>query len=84
MSYGMPAFRVNGKSVAGYAHYKRHCSYFPHSGSVISQVEPELLDGYEWTKGTLRFAVDELPAEALVRRMVEIRLAMVADQGTST
>jgi uncharacterized protein YdhG (YjbR/CyaY superfamily) len=78
MSYGVPAFKVDGKAVAGYAHAKRHCSYFPHSGSVIAEVEPELLDGYDWSKGTLRFPVDEAPDEALVRRLVEIRLAMLA------
>ncbi len=76
MSYGVPAFKVGGKPVAGYAHAKRHCSYFPHSGAVIAQVEPELLEGYDWSKGTLRFPVDRMPDEALVRRLVELRLAM--------
>lgn len=79
MSYGVPAFKVRGKAIAGYAHAKRHCSYFPHSGSVISQVEPELLAGYDWAKGTLRFPVDHIPNEALVRRLVEIRLAMLEE-----
>lgn len=77
MSYGVPAFKVGGKAVAGYAHAKRHCSYFPHSGSVIGQVEPELLEGYDWAKGTLRFPVDRPPHEALVRRLIEIRLGML-------
>ena len=65
ISYGVPAFKLGGKAVAGYAYAKRHCSYFPHSGSVIDRV------------GTLRFPVDQPPDEALVRRMVEIRLAML-------
>jgi uncharacterized protein YdhG (YjbR/CyaY superfamily) len=77
ISYGVPAFIVNGTPVAGYAHAKRHCSYYPHSGSVIAQVEPELLEGYDWAKGTLRFPVDHAPEEALVRRLVEIRLGML-------
>jgi uncharacterized protein YdhG (YjbR/CyaY superfamily) len=75
MSYGVPAFKVGGKPIAGYAYAKRHCSYFPHSGSVIAQVEPELLAGYDWAKGTLRFPVDQPPDEGLVRRLVELRLA---------
>ena len=78
MSYGVPAFKVSGTSVAGFAHAKRHCSYFPHSGDVLSQVEPELLEGYDWSKGTLRFAVDRTPEEALVRRLIGIRLAILA------
>ena len=77
MSYGVPVFKVGGHAVAGYAHAKRHCSYFPHSGSVIDQVESELLDGYDWAKGTLRFPVDRAPDEPLIRRLVEIRLAML-------
>lgn len=77
ISYGVPAFLVEGKPVAGYAHAKRHCSYFPHSGSVLDRVEPELLEGHDWSKGTLRFSADRPPDDALVRRLVEIRLAML-------
>jgi uncharacterized protein YdhG (YjbR/CyaY superfamily) len=79
ISYGVPAVKVDGKAVAGYAHAKNHCSYFPHSGSVLERVEPDLLEGYDWSKGTLRFPVDQLPDEGLIRRLVEIRLAQLAD-----
>jgi len=79
MSYGVPAFRLHGKAIAGYAYAKRHCSYFPHSGAVIEQVEPDLLAGYDWAKGTLRFPVDQPPTEALVRSLVEIRQAMLGE-----
>ena len=78
ISYGVPAFKVGGKAVAGYAHAARHCSYLPHSGSVIAQVEPALLEGYGWSKGSLRFEVDAPQDEALVRRLVELRLAEIA------
>ncbi|NNE94683.1 MAG: DUF1801 domain-containing protein [Acidimicrobiales bacterium] len=77
LSYGVPALRVNGEPVAGYAHAKKHCSFFPHSGSVLDRVEPELLAGYDWAKGTLRFPVDQVPDEALLRRLVEIRLSQL-------
>lgn len=77
ISYGVPAFKVDGVPVAGYAHAKRHCSYFPHSGSVLELVDPGLLEGYDWSKGTLRFEVDVAPEETLLRRLVEIRLAML-------
>ncbi|HUR55398.1 MAG TPA: DUF1801 domain-containing protein, partial [Gemmataceae bacterium] len=36
MSYGMPAFKLDGKAVAGFAAFKRHLSYVPHSGSVLT------------------------------------------------
>ncbi len=73
ISYNMPAFKMGGKAVAGYASFKAHCSYFPHSGSVLDQVGDQL-DGYDWDKGTLRFPIDEPLPEPLVRRLVEVRL----------
>ena len=77
ISYGVPAIEVGGKAVAGYAWAKRHCSYFPHSGAVLERVEPELLEGYDWAKGTLRFPVDHVPEQQLVRRLIDLRLAML-------
>jgi hypothetical protein len=35
ISYGMPAFKLRGKTIAGFAAFKNHLSYLPHSGSVI-------------------------------------------------
>lgn len=73
ISYNMPAFKVNGKAVAGYAYFKNHCSYFPHSGSVLPELS-DALDGYSWSKGTLQFPIDQPLPEPLVRRLVAIRL----------
>ena len=36
ISYGMPAFKLRGKTIAGFAAFKNHLSYLPHSGSVHS------------------------------------------------
>jgi len=73
ISYSMPAFKVKGKAIAGYAHFKSHCSYFPHSGSVLPRLETELT-GYDWDKGTLRFPVDQPPPRELVAEIVRVRL----------
>jgi uncharacterized protein YdhG (YjbR/CyaY superfamily) len=35
ISYSVPAFRTQGKPVAGLAAFKHHLSYLPHSGSVL-------------------------------------------------
>lgn len=73
ISYGMPAFKVEGKTVAGFAAFKNHLSYMPHSGSVLSTLAEDT-DGYETSKGTLKFAVDgPLPTD-LVRKLVDARL----------
>jgi uncharacterized protein YdhG (YjbR/CyaY superfamily) len=35
ISYGVPAFKVRGKTIDGFAAFKNHLSYLPHSGSVF-------------------------------------------------
>lgn len=74
ISYGMPAFRLNGKVVAGFAAFKNHLAYLPHSGAVLADLGDELAS-YERTSGSLHFAVDEPLPDALVRRLVEAKLA---------
>jgi uncharacterized protein YdhG (YjbR/CyaY superfamily) len=73
ISYGMPAFKVKGKTVAGFAAFKNHLSYLPHSGSVLPALEAELA-GYDATKGSLHFAVTEPLPPDLVRKLVTTRL----------
>jgi uncharacterized protein YdhG (YjbR/CyaY superfamily) len=55
-SYGVPAFRMRGKTVAGFAAFKNHLSYLPHSGSVFPQLKDEL-QGYSTSSGALRFDI---------------------------
>jgi uncharacterized protein YdhG (YjbR/CyaY superfamily) len=74
ISYGMPAYKVQGKTIAGFAAFKNHLSYLPHSGSVLDKLG-DALTSYESTKGSLHFAVDQPLPRDLVRRLVEARLA---------
>jgi len=76
ISYGMPAFRVHGKVVAGFAAFKNHLSYLPHSGQVLGRLG-DRLDGYEHTDGSLHFAVDQPLPDDLVRSLVEAKLALL-------
>lgn len=57
IAYGAPAFKVGGKTIAGFAAYKNHLSYFPHSGNVLTVLAGDLSD-HETSKGTLKFAID--------------------------
>jgi uncharacterized protein YdhG (YjbR/CyaY superfamily) len=72
LSYGVPALETGGAVVAGYAYFKAHCSYFPHSGSVLAELG-EALEPYQWSKGALRFPIDEPLPRSLVERLVTIR-----------
>lgn len=75
IAYGVPAFVENGSRVAGYASAKKHCSYFPMSGTVLEQID---LGDLDWSKGTLRFPVDEPLSEALLTELVRVRRAEIA------
>jgi uncharacterized protein YdhG (YjbR/CyaY superfamily) len=73
ISYGMPAFRIRGKVIAGFAAFKNHLSYLPHSGSVLPELQDSVA-GYETTKGSLHFPVDEPLPPALVKKLIDERL----------
>jgi uncharacterized protein YdhG (YjbR/CyaY superfamily) len=73
LSYGVPAFKVGGKAVAGFAAFTNHLSYLPQSGSVLAEVGDDVA-GYETSKGALKFAIDEPLPKRLVRTLVTARL----------
>ena len=74
ISYRVPAFRVDGATVAGFAAFHNHLSYLPFSGSVLSQLAGEL-EGYTMTKSALHFPVDRPLGKGLVKRLIDVRLA---------
>jgi uncharacterized protein YdhG (YjbR/CyaY superfamily) len=73
ISYRVPAFRVGGATVAGFAAFKDHLSYLPFSGSVLPQLADEL-DGYTMTKSALHFPIDRPLPKALVEKLIAVRL----------
>jgi uncharacterized protein YdhG (YjbR/CyaY superfamily) len=78
MSYGLPAFRLRGKVIAGFAAFKNHLSYLPHSGSVIPQLAAET-EGYAGTKSSLHFPIDQPLPEELVEKLLAVRIAGAFD-----
>ena len=79
LSYGMPAFEIDGKVVAGFDGFKNHCSYFPHSGSVLEELE----DFPEWcevSKGTLRFPIGKKLPKTLVRKLISVRRKQIIEK----
>jgi uncharacterized protein YdhG (YjbR/CyaY superfamily) len=76
ISYRVPAFRVDGQTVAGFAAFKDHLSYLPFSGSVLPQLANEL-GGYTMTKSALHFPVDQPLPKALVEQLIRARFAEV-------
>jgi uncharacterized protein YdhG (YjbR/CyaY superfamily) len=73
ISYRCPAFKVDGKVVAGFAAFKDHLSYLPHSGSTLPALKKET-SSYGGTKSALHFPVDEPLPRELIKQLVETRL----------
>lgn len=81
ISYQIPAFRVGGKTVAGFAAFKDHLSYLPFSGSVLGQLADDL-EGYTMTKSALHFPVDRPLPKTLVMKLIAVRLREVRRRST--
>jgi uncharacterized protein YdhG (YjbR/CyaY superfamily) len=73
ISYGTPAFKVRGKRVAGFAAFKNHLSYLPHSGSVLATLADHVAP-YETSKGSLKFAINNPLPKRLVKKLIHTRM----------
>ena len=75
LSYSVPGFKVDGTTIAGFAAFKNHLSYLPHSGSVFHELADELV-GYQKSTGALRFAIDQPLPRELVEKLIAVRLRL--------
>ena len=73
ISYGVPAFR-DGKVLVGFGASSTHCALYLFSGSTV-EAHRDALEGYDTSKGTIRFAPDAPLPDALVRKLVRARMA---------
>ena len=71
ISYQIPTFKQNG-ALVHFAAFKKHIGFYPTSSGIVAFQEE--LSGYERSKGTVRFPIDQpLPLD-LVRDMVKFRV----------
>ena len=73
VSYGIPAFRLNGKMLVWFGAATNHCSFFP--GAYPIRKHKNELKRYKISKGTVRFSPDQPLPAALVRKLVKARIA---------
>jgi uncharacterized protein YdhG (YjbR/CyaY superfamily) len=74
ISYRMPAFRLDGRVIAGFQATAKGCSYYPFSGTTLRTLARDL-KGYGKTKSALHFHPDEPLPAALVRKLIKARIA---------
>jgi uncharacterized protein YdhG (YjbR/CyaY superfamily) len=79
ISYNLPAFEVEGGVICGIEGYKKHNSYFPFSGSVLTQLSDELAS-YEMTQGSLHFALDKPLPKGLLKKLIRVRLDQIEEK----
>ncbi len=74
ISYGMPSFRLDGKTLMAFRAAPNHCALHPMSGSTVAAHKDDLKD-YDTSKGTIRFQPNKPLTAALVRKLVKARIA---------
>ncbi len=74
ISYLIPAFRLDGRVIAGFGATRNGCSYFPFSGTTLATLAKELT-GYSGTKSALHFDPKKPLPASLVRKLIKARIA---------
>jgi uncharacterized protein YdhG (YjbR/CyaY superfamily) len=74
ISYRMPAFRLGGRIIAGFAATSKGCSYYPFSGRTLATLAADV-EGYEGTKGAIHFGPEKPLPSSLVRKLLKARIA---------
>lgn len=77
ISYGMPAYKLNGKPLVYFAAYKNHIGFYA-TPTSHSKFEKELL-GFKQGKGSVQFPIDKVPYD-LIKRIVEFRVSENEDK----
>jgi uncharacterized protein YdhG (YjbR/CyaY superfamily) len=82
ISYGLAAFRLDGRALVAFGATSRHCAFYPMSGETVAAFEKELAD-FDTSKGTIRFQPDRPLPAALVRKLIQARIAENESRGRS-
>jgi uncharacterized protein YdhG (YjbR/CyaY superfamily) len=73
ISYGIPAFRLNGRMLVWFGGGANHCSFYP-GAHPIAACKTDL-KAYTISKGTVRFDIGKPLPASLVKKLVKARIA---------
>jgi uncharacterized protein YdhG (YjbR/CyaY superfamily) len=73
ISYAMPTFDLNGHHLVHFAGYEKHIGFYPVPSGIETFAEE--LEPYKRGKGSVQFPLGRPLPTALIRRIVEFRVA---------
>ena len=74
ISYGMPAFKLDGRFLVSFAGWRSHCSIYPLTDSFLDAHSDEL-EGYDRTKGSLHFTPEKPVPDRVMEKLIRARAA---------
>lgn len=80
ISYGLAAFRLNGRPLVAFGAWANHFALYPMSSATVKKFQKQL-KGFETSKGTIRFTRENPLPAALVKKLVKARIAENARRG---
>ena len=83
ISYQIPAYRLQGRTVLYFAGWKQHYSLYPATARLVAAFRKDLAP-YEVSKGTIRFPLSEAVPVALIEGIARFRANEVVKQKTPT
>jgi uncharacterized protein YdhG (YjbR/CyaY superfamily) len=78
ISYNIPTYKLNGRSMIYFAGWKGHYSLYPANTRLIAAFKKELANREFNDKGTIRFPLSEPVPEKLIARIAQFRANEVA------
>jgi uncharacterized protein YdhG (YjbR/CyaY superfamily) len=78
ISYGIPAFRLDGRLLVAFGAGAKHCAFYP--GARPIEAHRKELRAYSTSKGTVRFPPGSPLPGPLVRKLVKTRIAQHSER----
>lgn len=73
IGYGLAGFKFNGRPLVYFGAWENHCALYAASPAIQKKFQKEL-QGFEQSKGTIRFTPEKPLPTALVKALVKARI----------
>ena len=79
ISYGMPAFKYEGRMLVGYANFKNHIGFYPWDSKTVERFKKELKD-FPTSPGAIQLLKSKPIPVMLVKKIVKARMKENSDK----